>query len=165
MKNLTHSEIVSKIKASGYFNIKELVSEEVYKRDGERAWRYFDTRLLITLYFIRKKKGKSFTVNNWANGGSFSQRGFRENICDIVSKRTIQGKLYLSAHTMGCGVDFDVSGESASDVRKWLLEIQDELPFKIRLEYKYAKSGKEITWVHLDVFDEDKNPKVYLFNV
>lgn len=164
MKNLTHSEIVSKIKASGYFNIKELVSEVVYNKYKEKAWRYFDTRLLITMFFIRKKIGKSITVNNWAYGGTFSQRGFRENTCSIVSKRTKADRLYMSAHTMGCGIDFDVKGMTASDVRKWLLEIQDELPFKIRLEYKYAKSGKEITWVHLDVFS-DNDKKVYLFNV
>ena len=48
-KNLTHSEIVAKIKASGYFDIRELVSKAVFNRDGEKAWRYFDTRLLITL--------------------------------------------------------------------------------------------------------------------
>lgn len=163
MKNLTHSEIVSKIKASGYFNIKELVSEAVYEKYGEKAWRYFDTRLLITMYFIREKIGKSITVNNWAYGGNFSQRGFRENTCSIVAKKTNAGRLYMSAHTMGCGIDFDVKGITASDVRKWLIEIQDELPFNIRLEHKYARTGKEITWVHLDVFEEDK--KVYLFNV
>jgi hypothetical protein len=164
-KNITHSEIVSKIKESRYFSIKELVSKAVYDRDGERAWRYFDTRLLITMFFIREKKGKAFTVNNWSYGGAFEQRGLRENISDIVRKKTVADKLYLSAHTMGKGIDFDVKGESASEVRRWLLEIQDELPFKIRLERKILSTGKEISWVHLDVFDEDKNDKVYLFDI
>jgi hypothetical protein len=164
-KNLSHNEIVAKIKESGFFDIKELVSKAVYDRDGEKAWRYFDTRLLITLFFIREKKDKSFTVNSWANNGSMQQRGFRENTCDIVSSKTARKKMYLSPHTMGCGVDFHVSGESAINTRKWLLEIQDELPFKIRLESKVLSTGKEITWVHLDVFDEPNNPKVYLFDV
>jgi len=167
MKNLTHSEIISKIKASGYFNIKELVSEEVYKRDGERAWRYFDTRLLITIYFIRKKLDKGFNVNNWATAKAgdiiYDERGLRENISDIVSDKTKKRKLYLSGHTMGCAIDFKVSGLNSSEVRKWLLEIQNELPFKIRLEN--TLNGKQISWVHLDVYDEDKNPKVYLMNL
>ena len=64
---------------------------------------------------------------------------------------------------MGCAIDFKVSGLNSSEVRKWLLEIQNELPFKIRLEN--TLNGKQISWVHLDVYDEDKNPKVYLMNL
>lgn len=163
--SLTHSEIVKKIKESGYFRIEEFVSKAVFDKYGDRSWRYLTRELLITIYFIRHKKGLSLTANNWHNGNNFDERGYRENICDIVYKKTLAKKLYLSGHTAGKALDFTFSGESASDTRKWLVEIANKLPFKIRLEYRYASSGKEITWVHLDTYDEDKNPKVYLFDV
>lgn len=162
---MTHSEIVNYIKANGYFRIEELVDKTTYTAHKDRAWKFFDPRLLITLVFIREQLGKPMTINNWLWGGQFSQRGLRTNISSIVKKKSDAFRLYLSAHLLGKGVDFDVKGMTASEVRKWLQEVSDELPYKIRLEYKFNKSGKEITWVHLDVFDEDQNPKVYLFNV
>lgn len=165
LKSFSHQEIISLIKEKQYFDIRELVSKQVYEKFGESAWKFFDTKLLITLYFIRNKKGKYIIVNDWHKGGSLQQRGFRENICPIVKEKTNNLKMYVSAHTVGQGIDFTILNEKASDTRKWILKIEDELPFKIRLEYKYIKSGEEITWVHLDTYDEPNNPKVCLFNV
>lgn len=157
------SQVVKKLKK--YFAIHELVDKQTFDAHGERAWKFFDIRLLITLLFIREKLDKGISINNWFWRGKFSQRGLRTNICSIVKRKTKADKLYLSAHVLGMGIDFDVSGMAASEVRKWLVSIAEELPYKIRLEYKFAKSGREITWVHLDVMDEEKNDTVYLFNV
>lgn len=148
-----------------FFCIEELVDKVTFKRDGERAWRYFHTDLLRVLLFIRFNIDKSMTINDWKWGGRFSQRGLRTNICSIVKGKTLKGKLYLSAHSLGMGLDFDVKGMTADEVRDWIQSVEDSLPRKIRLEHKFAKSGKTITWVHIDVFFENKNPKVYLFNV
>jgi len=77
----------------------------------------------------------------------------------------LDSQLYLSAHLMGKGIDFGVAGMSADEVRTWIIENQDLFPCKIRLEHKVAKTGKTITWVHLDVYYEEKNPHIYFFNV
>ena len=150
-------------KAQRYFNIKELVSEKVYNKYGERAWQFFCPRLLHTLVIIRENIGKPITVNTWHNGGSFSQRGLRSNLGAIFLSKFKKGSMYLSAHVMGKGVDFDVKGMTAVQVREWILKNESLFPYKIRLENKMK--GKPISWVHLDVFYNVNNPHIYLFNV
>lgn len=151
-------EMIKQLK--NYFKIEELVDETVYNTYGESAWRFFDVRLLDTLLFIRLELNKSMTINNWKWGGQFSQRGLRTNISPLVKSKT---GLYLSAHLRGGAVDFDVKDMSAIEVREWLVSKSKQLPHKIRLENNMK--GKPISWVHLDVDYEAKNPKVYLFDV
>ena len=146
-----------------YFSIKELVSESVYNKHGESAWKFICPMLIHTLLVIRKEIDKPITINNWANGGKFQQRGLRENTSNIVRSKTKSKRLYLSAHTMGKAIDFDVKGMTAVEVREWLKNHYYILPYKIRLENEM--NGKPITWVHADLFQEENNPKVYLFNV
>jgi hypothetical protein len=162
---MKRQDIINRIKEKGYFIIQELVGPEVYKKHGNNSWFVLSTELLETVLFIREKKEKAMTVNTWHKGGRFSQRCFRANIQQIVKGKTDKNILYTSGHPLGQGIDFDFEGETAEETRDWLLEIQDELPYKIRLEHKYASTGVPITWVHLDVKYFKSNPKVYLFNV
>lgn len=127
-----------------YFDIQELVCPHVYNKFREYAWNFFDPRLLDTLLVIREKIGKPIYVNNWDMGGDFSQRGFRCNICALVKEKTALEKLYVTAHNQGMGVDFDVKGMRAEEVRKWITDNQILLPHPIRLE-------EDVNWVHLDV--------------
>jgi hypothetical protein len=62
---------------------------------------------------------------------------------------------------MGKAVDFTVKGYTAEEVREKIQEMT--FPCKIRLEHH--KDGKPISWVHLDIIDEPKNPEIYLFDV
>lgn len=127
-----------------YFDIRELTCPHVYDKFREYAWNFFDPRLLDTLLVIREKIGKPIYVNNWDMGGNFSQRGFRCNICPLVKEKTALEKLYITAHNQGMGVDFDVKGMSAEEVRKWIVDNKIFLPHPIRLE-------SDVNWVHLDV--------------
>ena len=88
------------------------------------------------------------------------QRGLRHNKSVMVRRKD---SIYLSAHMFGKAVDFDVQGMDATEVRAWIIKNANLLPCKVRLENK--KKGKPISWVHLDVIQEEQNPKVYLFNV
>lgn len=138
------------------FNVKEFVCPHVYERFGESAWNYLDKNLLEVVLWIRKTLGKPMTINNWGSGKQYSQRGLRCNLCEEVkSKKTA----YLSAHVLGQGIDFDVAGMKAVDVRKWLDDHKEELPHNIRLEKTCG--GKECTWVHLDVRNETTDKIVY----
>lgn len=143
-----------------YFNIKELVDETTFKRHGENAWQFICPMLQETMLILRENIGKPITVNNWGNKGGFTQRGLRHNRSEMVKDKI---SIYLSAHMMGKGLDFNVKGMTASEVRAWIVANQDLFPYKIRLERNFR--GKEITWIHLDVFQNDKNPKIYLFDV
>ena len=160
---MTDKQILENVQK--YFNIKEFVDGATFKRHGNRAWQFMDMRLLHTMFIIREAIGKPITINV----GTSQQRGLRTNICRIVKKKTLEGKLYLSAHTMGKAVDFDVKGMKAEEVRDWIIEHQSILPYNIRLEHKMFndKANKKIpiSWVHLDVYYLDTNPKVYLFDV
>jgi hypothetical protein len=104
-------------------------------------------------------------ANDWHKGGCLDERGHRSNIQEIVKAKTDAGIVYTSGHPLGQAIDFTFKGETAEDTRNWLLSIADELPYKIRLEHKYSKTGIPITWVHLDVKYFEQNPKVYLFNI
>ena len=135
----------------------------MYDKYGERSWKFLCPRLLHTMLIIREVLGVSITVNNWYRGGSFQQRGLRSNLGYIFLKYFKRGRIYLSGHVLGKALDFDVKGMTAVEVREWLVNNADILPYKIRLENKMK--GKPISWVHLDLIWEEHNPKVYLFNV
>lgn len=147
-------QIIKKLK--NYFSIGELVDTEVLVIHGERAWKFFDTKLLTALLIIREELGKPITVNSMSR----QQRGLRHNRSSMVIGKK---QPYLSAHMMGKALDFSVKGMDAEEVRDWIIENSDLFDFKIRLEHK--KQGIPISWVHIDTIDEEKNPKIYLFNV
>lgn len=126
------------------FNIKELVCPHVYDKHREFAWNFFDPRLLDTMLVIREKLNRPIYVNNWDMGGSFTQRGFRCNLCPLVKEKTSLEKLYITEHGQGMGIDFDVKGMSAEEVRKWIVNNKIFLPHPIRLE-------SDVNWVHLGV--------------
>lgn len=146
-----------------YFKIQEFVSPRVYKKYGETAWQFICPRLLHTLLIIRIAIDKPITINNWHTGGKFKQRGLRSNMGSIFYSKFKKGRMYLSAHVMGRAVDFDVAGMTAPEVRDWLEMFEKELPYKIRLENKMK--GKQISWVHLDMFSNTANNKIYRFNI
>lgn len=148
-----------KEKVKKYFDIEELICPHVYNNASLRAlaWDFFDPRLLETMYIIREKLGRAIYVNNWAMGGNLSQRGLRCNVCALVREKTNLEKPYISTHLQGTGIDFDVKGMNAHQVRNWILENQDILPYPIRLEDK-------VTWAHLDLRNDGMKEKVVLFN-
>ena len=144
-----------------YFDVRELVSKEVYQKNGENAWRYFDTDLLLVLLTIRRDIIKAPMVcNNWSSGGQLSQRGLRENTAPMVKAKTEAGTLYLSAHTMGKAIDLSSQKYTANQLRKMIEEKADLLPCNIRME-----SGKSApTWLHIDTATApSQRDKIYLF--
>lgn len=151
------------MKKSKYFDIRELVCTDVYNRDGQEAWRYIHPVIVDFLDWIREKLDKPVYVNNWYWGGNKSQRGFRCNLCPLVkSKKT----LYVSAHMLGKGVDFNVKGMTPDEVREWIHKnINNFFTFhpwyikKCRLE----SSRLAPTWVHIDFFEHDKEGIIYEF--
>ena len=153
---ISRQEIIQEIKDKNFFSIRELVCSHVFNRFGENAWQFLDTELLHTLLIVRKFINKPMIVNNWYRGGSFSQRGLRCNICQLVKTKTNANTLYMTSHANGAGVDFDVQGMTAAEVRKALIANEDILPYPIRLE-------DGVTWVHLDIYDRMNGKKINLF--
>lgn len=148
---MDRSEIIRELKQ--YFKISELVGSKTNSTYGERAFRFFGTNILHALLIVRENIGNPITVN----GRGMEQRGLRTNIQPIVKSKSDRDRLYISAHIQGRAFDFDVKGMTAQEVRDWIVANENLFPFKIRLE-------DGVTWVHMDDIDEEKNPKVYLFN-
>lgn len=127
-----------------YFKAYELVDKEVYDKFGEDSLRFFDTRLLETLDWIREELGLPIYINNWKNwkgGIFFDERGLRHNRSDLVKPKK---RIYLSGHVLGKAADFDVKGMTAQEVRDWLELNKERLPYPIRIEVG-------VNWVHIDV--------------
>lgn len=158
---MTDEKIIEEIKE--FFCVEEFVDKATFAKYGDRCWQFLCPRLLETVLILRKGINKGMSINSWKWGGSQQQRGLRTNICDIVSKKTAAGKLYLSAHVTGKAVDITVTGMEAEEARNWIKENEELFPYKIRLEHK--KNGVPISWLHLDVYSNPQNPKIYFFDV
>ena len=136
------------MKKSDYFNIRELVCPDVYRKFGEKAWVFIDERLLDTLHVLREKVfARPMIINNWAAGGNLTQRGLRCNLCPIVREKSQAGQLYLSAHNMGKAADITVEGLSADEARRLIERCRILLPHPVRIE-------RDVAWLHIDVYDE-----------
>lgn len=142
-------EIIIRLKS--YFDIRELVSPDVYAYRGELAWGEFDTRLLETTLALRVDILKvPMIVNDWKRGGVHTQRGFRENTCELVAKKTKAGIIYLTPHD-GLAIDFTSPKMTPDGIRKTIVANAKKLPYPIRLE-----DGKSApSWVHVDVRVDD----------
>lgn len=143
------------MKIKQYFDIKELVCPHVYELHGDSAWQFLDDRMLDNLLYIREGIGKPIVVNNWAKGGEYSQRGLRCTRCILVIEKVDLRKVYLSEHIFGQAVDFHVVGMTAEEVRQWIIDHADELPYPARLE-------RDVSWVHMGVRNKSVE-KVDLF--
>lgn len=139
-----------------YFGLEELICPHVYYKFGNFAWNFFDTRLIMTLDAIRDRIGRAIFVNDWHKKGQFSQRGLRCPECQLVKDKAVAGELYMSAHTLGKAVDFEIQGMLAEESRKWIIQHEEWWPAAIRLE-----SG--VSWVHLDVYNDGTQKKIITF--
>lgn len=131
------------------FDLKELVSKFIFEKFGERAWQFFDHRILENLQAIREHYGVPITVNDWHKGGTFQYRGFDEG--GFRKEGTSQ-------HNHGRAIDYIITGISAEQHRK------DLKGGKIKLPYPNVYVEDEVTWNHMDV-RQSENIGVYLFKV
>lgn len=123
------------MKTSKHFTLKELVPIDVYNQYGKEAWKLFDEKLIDTIDFIREKLDKPIIINDWQWGGKNQYRGYRPENCKVGALN--------SAHKDGMAVDMTVKGMTAEDVRTWLKDNHNDLPWPIRCE-------KDVNWVHVD---------------
>ena len=114
---------------SRYFRIEELVSKEVYRKYGERAWIFLSDDLIKTIDSLRE---------HWANKDQ------------IVKEKK---DYYLSQHCLGNAVDFNVKGMSAKDVYDDILKNKHKFPYLKRIE----NIDKTPTWVHIDCANVESN--------
>ena len=103
-----------------HFGIKELVSDCVYKKRGERSWMLFEHSFLLTLDQLKLAEpnrnsdgspGKAF-LNDWAWGGAKHWQCFRTP--DSPDYRQ------WSRHSIGKAADMRFENCSAQDMREYV---------------------------------------------
>lgn len=134
-------------KATKHFNTEELVSKQVYDIIGDDAVKLFDPKALETLEVIREILNVPLICNNWANGGTRDDCGYRDKLCTIGASR--------SAHREGMAYDLISSKMSAQEMRDLIIKNQDKLPYNIRIE-------DLVTWLHFDLRNTSNN-KIQIF--
>jgi hypothetical protein len=95
--------------------------------------------------------------NDYKFGNKHTQRGLRCNICQLVKEKTLENKIYLTAHANGAGLDFVFganTGMTAEKARQLINKNKHLLPHNVRIE-------KDVSWLHIDCYD--MGVKVYEF--
>lgn len=146
---MTRNELINKVKKN--FQLKELVCPHCVKTYGDKAWQFLSTELLSTIYVLRNEVIKKPMIVN--SGTTFTQRGLRCNICELVKGKTTP---YMSAHTLGKAIDFHVNGMSAEEVRQLIKSNIDKFEYPIRLE-------ENCNWCHVDCYTLDSDVKLTTF--
>ena len=148
-----------------YFDTHEIASLYVCNTNSPSTiYGMFDERLKELIVWVREGIGRPMYANNWilyeklkqANPRlvKFEQRGIRvKDDPDCKRQKFVPG----SAHFKGKGLDFDVKGMTAEQVRVWLYDNQEEAPVRFRVE-------KGVNWVHVDVMPHKASDKAYFFN-
>lgn len=159
---------------SKYFKPYELVSRRVYTSYSEdiimsRA----NPNLIKLIDWIRELAGVPLYINNWKSGGPFEERGYRANIDSISKGKTEDDKPYLSTHALFMASDLTPVVSSGKNA-EWLWDLVYKnshlAPCSFRMESKLAtvNSKGDVSWVHVDVAIEDKEPigkkKLVVFN-
>ena len=108
--------------ANKYFQVKELVSSNIYKQYGDDAIKFLDPRALAALENVREILNVPLTCNNWYEGGSRNYSGYREPGCGVGVKN--------SFHAKGMAFDLISNKLTAKEMREILDNNQDKLKEK-----------------------------------
>lgn len=120
-----------------YFKTQEFVSRAMYEARGERSITKMDNRITTFINMLRATLDKPITCNTWLWGGGLQWRGYRTVECPEYKE--------YSQHSDGRGLDFDVKGMSADEVRQWIIDNRELWWVK---PITFLES--ECSWVHID---------------
>jgi len=127
---------------SKYFKVHELVPKKMYEKYKEKAWRYVDVRLIESIDKLKEHFNLgTMTINNYQWGGNREWSGIRTPDSTYYS--------YGSQHSFANAFDIMFSDYTADEVRNYIIDNQHEFPHIKGLEL-------DVTWVHLDVRNEDE---------
>lgn len=141
-----------------YFKGKELVSPEVYKIYGENVLKFISKDILIFLDLLREDLGVPILVNRPNIG--ITQRGLRTTIDSLVKEKVQNNKLYLSAHVLGRGVDFEVPSMDMKKVYERIINNPKRYTMITRIEDPNITLPRG--YIHVDNIETGKSG-IYIF--
>ena len=144
---MSRQELINKLKQN--FNIKELVCKHCYDKFKDLSWQFLSTEILSTLYTLRFEIFKCpMIINNWSTNGTFSQRGLRCNMCQLIkSKKSI----YLTPHGQGKAIDFNIKNLTIEETKNLIRQNKQKFEYPVRLE------ANTTTWCHIDCYTSDSS--------
>ena len=127
---MSRQELIDKLKQN--FDIKELVCKHCYDKFKDLSWQFLSTEILSTLYTLRFEIFKCpMIINNWSTNGTFSQRGLRCNMCQLIkSKKSI----YLTPHGQGKAIDFNVKNSTIEETKNLIRQNKQKFEYPVRLD-------------------------------
>lgn len=143
---------MKRFRVSKHFYLDELIGPYTYHLEGHSLAAKagsIDGRLIEDLEIIREHLNKPVTVNDWYNGGRYTDSGLRGVTSKIGSP--------FSQHRFGRAVDIKVKGMLSLEVKKEIMKIEHRL-HTTRMEHH----DNSPTWVHLDLKPTGKEG-IYVF--
>lgn len=133
------------MKYSDYFELEELVPQNIFMQFAGKSRQFIDHRAGDLLDAIREMVGEPITINSWNSGGKYQDSGYRTPDCLTGGK--------LSQHKYGRGFDLKISLKgrikSYEDFRNLIRGEFEEL-------HRFGLSTIEKdtpTWLHIDMRD------------
>lgn len=127
------------MQVSKNFVLQEFVSPDAFKLFGKNAIWFTDPKVIATAQWLRDYIGKAVTINNWHEGGHYTESGLRSFL-------TNTGAQY-SQHKYGRAADCKVEGMNGDELRH-IVEVNKKALIKIGLTT--IELGTP-TWLHFDV--------------
>jgi len=131
---------MKKLKKSNFFEIHELVPQEIFMSLHEEIiWRLVPENLIDAIDSVKKEFNLgTMTINNYEWGGSRNWSGLR----------TIASPYYspTSQHSIFNATDSIFNSYTANEIRKYILANPHKFPKIRRLE-------NNVSWLHLDIKD------------
>lgn len=121
------------------FHLTEFVPKDIHDQFGDKSIMFLDQRLPKLVQSIRDIVGKPITINDWFDGGTFTNRGYRVPDCKIGAK--------LSQHKFGRAADLEVDGISYEEFRNI---IRFNFQFLNTLGLTTIEKDTP-TWLHIDM--------------
>lgn len=142
---MSRQELIDKLKQN--FDIKELVCKHCYDKFKDLSWQFLSTEILSTLYTLRFEIFKCpMIINNWSTNGTFSQRGLRCNMCQLIKSKKV---IYLTPHGQGKAIDFNVKNLTIEETKNLIRQNKQKFEYPVRLE------ANTTTWCHIDCYTSD----------
>jgi hypothetical protein len=153
---------------SKYFGIKELVSNIVYTKFGDFAWRFFDENVLVDLDAIRvgweeylkthyKTDKAGIIINNYSS--NLQQCGLRTNADPLVKAKT---GVYCSGHCLAKAFDMHPVNGRYEVFYNFVCDFIKAGKTKVIKRVENFKSTP--TWVHVDAL-RTTNGSLEIFSV
>jgi hypothetical protein len=134
---------------AAYFKIHELVDRNTFYKWGEGAWGLINPVALTALEGVREFFNVPVIVNNWWDGaGKMQFRGYRPPECKIGAP--------ASEHRKGNAFDCTVTGQTAEEARKIILENKDN-PLLLNI----TRMEADVSWLHFDC--KPVKERIYVF--